>query len=99
MDVSRVDVFCSAAESDVESSEWAMEQEEAIESLLCETASLLPAVSLAVSSCEGPQASKGPALAPAAQTAVSGNNQGKGMKVGEQTHNVIYCWFVKFVTL
>lgn len=85
----RVTVFCSAAESDMESAEWAMEQEEAIESLLCETSSLLPTISLPVSSSEGPQAPKGPALAPAAQTAVSSNNQGKGIKVGEQRHDTI----------
>lgn len=77
----------------MESSEWAMEQEEAIESLLCETSSLLPAVSLSVSSCEGPQAPKGPALAPAAQTAVGGNNQGKGMKVGraDTQRDLLFC--------
>uniref|UniRef100_A0A3Q3AQW1 Cyclic AMP-responsive element-binding protein 3-like protein 2 n=1 Tax=Kryptolebias marmoratus TaxID=37003 RepID=A0A3Q3AQW1_KRYMA len=44
--------------SEADSAEWAMEQEEAIESLLCETSSLLPTISLSVSSCEGPQVPK-----------------------------------------
>ena len=69
-----------------------MEQEEGIDGLLCETPSLLPALSLSLASSEGPQAPEGHALgsAPAAavaapaQTAVSSLNQGKGIKVREQ---------------
>uniref|UniRef100_A0A8C6LFR7 Cyclic AMP-responsive element-binding protein 3-like protein 2 n=1 Tax=Nothobranchius furzeri TaxID=105023 RepID=A0A8C6LFR7_NOTFU len=71
----------SDAESDGDSAEWAMEQEDAIESLLCETPSLLPAISLSVSSCEGPQEAKGPAVAPAAQTVTGSNNQVKTIKI------------------
>ncbi|XP_054595860.1 cyclic AMP-responsive element-binding protein 3-like protein 2 isoform X1 [Nothobranchius furzeri] len=73
-----------AAESDGDSAEWAMEQEDAIESLLCETPSLLPAISLSVSSCEGPQEAKGPAVAPAAQTVTGSNNQVKTIKIKEE---------------
>uniref|UniRef100_A0A3Q4H6D6 Cyclic AMP-responsive element-binding protein 3-like protein 2 n=1 Tax=Neolamprologus brichardi TaxID=32507 RepID=A0A3Q4H6D6_NEOBR len=54
-----------AAESDGDSAEWPMEQEEAIESLLCETPSLLPTLSLSLATGEGPQTSEGSALAPA----------------------------------
>ncbi|XP_017266953.1 cyclic AMP-responsive element-binding protein 3-like protein 2 isoform X2 [Kryptolebias marmoratus] len=80
----------SEAESDGDSAEWAMEQEEAIESLLCETSSLLPTISLSVSSCEGPQVPKGPAAAPAAQTAAGGGNQGnQGNAIKIKEENVI----------
>lgn len=83
------------AESDGDSSEWPMEQDEAIDSLLCETPTLLPTLSLSLSS--GPQAPEGPAVAPAAaaasttttaaataapvQTTISSHNTGKGIKV------------------
>lgn len=82
------------AESDGDSSEWPMEQDEAIDSLLCETPTLLPTLSLSLSS--GPQAPEGPAVAPAAaaaatttaaapvQTTVSSHNTGKGIKVRMQ---------------
>ncbi|KAM7378368.1 hypothetical protein PAMA_013325 [Pampus argenteus] len=81
-----------AAESDGDSAEWPMEQDEAIDSLLCETPSLLPTLSLSLASSEGSQASEGPAVAPAAaaaaaapaQTAVSSHNQGKGIKIKEE---------------
>ncbi|XP_008289333.1 cyclic AMP-responsive element-binding protein 3-like protein 2 isoform X2 [Stegastes partitus] len=74
----------SEAESD---GEWPMEQEEAIEGLLCETPSLLPTLSLSLASSGGPQAPEGPAAAPAAspaQTTVSSLNQGKGIKIKEE---------------
>ncbi|KAM6895322.1 cyclic AMP-responsive element-binding protein 3-like protein 2 isoform 2-T2 [Xenentodon cancila] len=76
----------SEAESDGDSAEWAMEQEEAIEGLLCETPSLLPTLSLSLTSSEGPQSTGGADAAPApttAQTAVTSNNQSKGVKVKE----------------
>ncbi|XP_061570496.1 cyclic AMP-responsive element-binding protein 3-like protein 2 isoform X2 [Cololabis saira] len=77
----------SDAESDGDSTEWAMEQEEAIEGLLCETPSLLPTLSLSLNSSEGPQPTVGADAEPApaaAQTAVSSNNQAKGVKVKEE---------------
>ncbi|XP_071368425.1 cyclic AMP-responsive element-binding protein 3-like protein 2, partial [Centroberyx affinis] len=77
----------SEAESDGgDSADWPMEQEEAMEGLLCEAPSLLPALSLA--SAEGPRAPEGPAAAPAAapaQTAVTSQNQSKGVKVKEES--------------
>lgn len=61
-----------------------MEQEEAIEGLLCVTPSLLPTLSLSLASSEDPSGPEGPALAPVAQTAASSiTNQGKAIKVGE----------------
>ncbi|XP_042258479.1 cyclic AMP-responsive element-binding protein 3-like protein 2 isoform X2 [Thunnus maccoyii] len=77
----------SEAESDGDSAEWPMEQDEAIDSLLCETPSLLPTLSLSLASSEGSQAPEGPAVAPAAapaQTTVSSHNQGKGVKIKEE---------------
>uniref|UniRef100_A0A3Q2SRR3 Cyclic AMP-responsive element-binding protein 3-like protein 2 n=1 Tax=Fundulus heteroclitus TaxID=8078 RepID=A0A3Q2SRR3_FUNHE len=50
--------------SEPDSPEWAMEQEEAIEGLLCESPSLLPTLSLSPASSEGPRGPSGPALAP-----------------------------------
>ncbi|XP_040886003.1 cyclic AMP-responsive element-binding protein 3-like protein 2 isoform X2 [Toxotes jaculatrix] len=75
----------SEAESDGDSAEWPMEQEEPIDSLLCETPSLLPTLSLSLASSEGPQAPEGPAGTPAtpAQTTVSSHNQGK-VKIKEE---------------
>ncbi|XP_059182027.1 cyclic AMP-responsive element-binding protein 3-like protein 2 [Centropristis striata] len=83
----------SDAESDGDSADWPMEQEDAIDSLLCETPSLLPALSLSLASSEAPQAPEGPAVAPAAaaaaapaappQTTVSSHNQ-KGFKIKEE---------------
>ncbi len=77
---------CSfVAESDGDSAEWPMEQDETIDSLLCETPSLLPTLSLSLAS--GPQAPEGPSVAPAAakappaQTTVNSHNQDKGIKV------------------
>nr|XP_019963537.1 PREDICTED: cyclic AMP-responsive element-binding protein 3-like protein 2 isoform X1 [Paralichthys olivaceus] len=65
----------SEAESDGDSADWPMEQDEAMDAmdamdgLLCETPSLLPSLSLSLASSEGPQASEGPAAAPAAAAA------------------------------
>lgn len=61
-----------------------MEQEEAIDSLLCEAPSLIPTLSLSL-----PQASEGPAAAtpvvnataPAVSLTSACSNQGKGIKV------------------
>uniref|UniRef100_A0A8D3E7T9 Cyclic AMP-responsive element-binding protein 3-like protein 2 n=1 Tax=Scophthalmus maximus TaxID=52904 RepID=A0A8D3E7T9_SCOMX len=50
-----------AGESD---GEWPMEQDEAIDSLLCETPALLPSLALSLVPGEGPRATKGPAVAP-----------------------------------
>ncbi|KAM9845906.1 cyclic AMP-responsive element-binding protein 3-like protein 2 isoform 1-T1 [Aulostomus maculatus] len=76
-----------AAESDGDSAEWPMEQDEAIDGLLCETPSLLPTLSLSLGSSEEPQAAESPAVAPAAapaQAIVRSHNQGKGVKVKEE---------------
>lgn len=79
----------AVAESDVDSSEWPMEQDEAIDSLLCETPSLLPTLCLSL----GSQTTESPtAVAPAAataaatptQTTISNHNQSKGIKVRAQ---------------
>lgn len=68
-----------------------MEQDEAIDSLLCETPALLPTLSLSLAS--GPQVTEGPTVAPAAtaaaaaspaQTAINSHNQDKGIKVRTQ---------------
>ncbi|XP_067347291.1 cyclic AMP-responsive element-binding protein 3-like protein 2 isoform X2 [Channa argus] len=78
----------SDAESDGDSSEWPMEQEEAISSLLCETATLLPTLSLSLTSTEGPQAPEGSAVAATtcpAQITVSSYTQGKGIKIKEES--------------
>ncbi|XP_022065431.2 cyclic AMP-responsive element-binding protein 3-like protein 2 isoform X2 [Acanthochromis polyacanthus] len=71
----------SEAESD---GEWPMEQEEAMEGLLCETPSLLPTLSLSLG--EGPKAPKGPAVVPTASPAQTtvGSNQTKGIKIKEE---------------
>ncbi|XP_022605483.1 cyclic AMP-responsive element-binding protein 3-like protein 2 isoform X2 [Seriola dumerili] len=77
----------SDAESDGDSAEWPMEQEEVIEGLLCETPSLLPTLSLSLASSDGAQAPERPAVAPAAtpaQTAVTSQHQGKGIKIKEE---------------
>uniref|UniRef100_A0A667ZZ37 Cyclic AMP-responsive element-binding protein 3-like protein 2 n=1 Tax=Myripristis murdjan TaxID=586833 RepID=A0A667ZZ37_9TELE len=59
------------AESDGgDSAEWAMEQEEAMEGLLCEAPSLLPTLSLSLASTEGPQAHEGPTSAPVKEESV-----------------------------
>ncbi|XP_026219778.1 cyclic AMP-responsive element-binding protein 3-like protein 2 isoform X1 [Anabas testudineus] len=78
-----------AAESDGDSAEWPMEQEEAISGLLCETPALLPTLSLSLASTEGPHAPEGPAVAPTtattpAQITISSYNQGKGIKIKEE---------------
>ncbi|XP_073337115.1 cyclic AMP-responsive element-binding protein 3-like protein 2 [Pagrus major] len=85
----------SEAESDGDSAEWPMEQDEAIDSLLCETPTLLPTLSLSLSS--GPQAPEGPVVAPAVavaaaaaaaapvQTTVNSHNTGKGIKIKEES--------------
>ncbi|XP_038156151.1 cyclic AMP-responsive element-binding protein 3-like protein 2 [Cyprinodon tularosa] len=75
----------SEAESDGDSSEWAMEQHEAIEGLLCETPSLLPTLPLPLASGEEPRGPEGPALAPVSQAAVANiANQGKAIKIKEE---------------
>ncbi|XP_014901860.1 cyclic AMP-responsive element-binding protein 3-like protein 2 [Poecilia latipinna] len=75
----------SEAESDADSPDWAMEQEEAIEGLLCVTPSLLPTLSLSLASSEDPGGPEGPALAPVALTAASSiTNQGKAIKIKEE---------------
>ncbi|KAM4569416.1 cyclic AMP-responsive element-binding protein 3-like protein 2 isoform 2-T2 [Odontesthes bonariensis] len=77
----------SEAESDGDSADWAMEQEEAIEGLLCETPSLLPTLSLSLGSNEGLRAPEGPSVSPAAaaaQKAVGSNNQSKSIKIKEE---------------
>ncbi|MEQ2180583.1 Cyclic AMP-responsive element-binding protein 3-like protein 2, partial [Goodea atripinnis] len=67
--------------SDGDSHEWAMEQDEAIEGLLCETPSLCPTLSLSLASSEDPRGPESPALVPVAQTVVSSiMNQGKAIK-------------------
>ncbi|KAF0029867.1 hypothetical protein F2P81_018972 [Scophthalmus maximus] len=85
-----------AAESD---GEWPMEQDEAIDSLLCETPALLPSLALSLVPGEGPRATKGPAVAPAAVATaaaaataaaipapvpVSSHDQSKGVKIKEE---------------
>ncbi|XP_023119997.1 cyclic AMP-responsive element-binding protein 3-like protein 2 isoform X1 [Amphiprion ocellaris] len=72
-----------AAESD---GEWPMEQDEAMDGLLCETPSLLPTLSLSLASSEGPRPPKGPAVAPAASPAHTpvASNQTKGLKIKEE---------------
>ncbi|CAJ1054552.1 cyclic AMP-responsive element-binding protein 3-like protein 2 [Xyrichtys novacula] len=89
----------SEAESDGDSAEFPMEQEETIDSLLCETPSLLPTLSLSLTTA-GPTAPEGPTVAPAAaaaaapaaaaaaptptQPTVNSNNLGKGIKIKEE---------------
>ncbi|XP_040029908.2 cyclic AMP-responsive element-binding protein 3-like protein 2 isoform X2 [Gasterosteus aculeatus] len=82
----------SDAESDGDSADWPMEQEDAIDSFLCETPSLLPALSLSLASSEGARGPQGHAAAPPAaaspgRAAAGGHNQGNGFKVKEE--NVI----------
>ncbi|XP_019132444.2 cyclic AMP-responsive element-binding protein 3-like protein 2 [Larimichthys crocea] len=79
----------SDAESDVDSSEWPMEQDEAIDSLLCETPSLLPTLCLSLGSqtTESPTAVAPAAAATAAtptQTTINSHNQSKGIKIKEE---------------
>ncbi|XP_068163334.1 cyclic AMP-responsive element-binding protein 3-like protein 2 [Antennarius striatus] len=73
-----------AAESD---GEWPMEQNDDIDSLLCEAPALLPTLSLTLAS--GPQAPEAPVAVPApstppAQPSVSSQNQVKGNKIKEE---------------
>ncbi|XP_061839633.1 cyclic AMP-responsive element-binding protein 3-like protein 2 [Nerophis lumbriciformis] len=77
----------SDAESDGDSAEWAMDQDEAMEGLLCDApSSLLPAFSLSLGSAEEPLAPEDPAVAPAspAQTPVS-SPQDRSIKVKEES--------------
>ncbi|KAK5849042.1 hypothetical protein PBY51_008717 [Eleginops maclovinus] len=79
----------SDAESDGESADWPMEQDDSIDSLLCETPSLLPTLSLSLASGEGPRAIESPAVAPVvpttppAQSRVN-SSQGKAFKIKEE---------------
>ncbi|XP_034019055.1 cyclic AMP-responsive element-binding protein 3-like protein 2 [Thalassophryne amazonica] len=74
-----------AAESDIgDSAEWAMEQEEAIESLLCDTPSLLPTISLSLASSESPDAPKSPAMTPSAAAAPAQTPAPKVIKIKEE---------------
>uniref|UniRef100_A0A8C5EL04 Cyclic AMP-responsive element-binding protein 3-like protein 2 n=1 Tax=Gouania willdenowi TaxID=441366 RepID=A0A8C5EL04_GOUWI len=66
----------SEAESDGDSTEWPMEQEEAMESFLCEAPSLLPALSLTLGSSEGSRAPEAPAPSPPPAS--------KGIKIKEE---------------
>ncbi|XP_068442775.1 cyclic AMP-responsive element-binding protein 3-like protein 2 [Clinocottus analis] len=86
----------SDAESDGDSADWPMEQEEVMDGFLCETPSLLPALSLSLATSDGPQAPEGPAVVPAVVAApvatatapapppVSSHKQGKGFKIKEE---------------
>ncbi|XP_011611534.2 cyclic AMP-responsive element-binding protein 3-like protein 2 isoform X2 [Takifugu rubripes] len=77
-----------AGESEGDSADWPMEQEEAMDSLLCETPSLIPTLSLSL-----PQAPEGPAAAspvaaaalPAVASTSASSNQGKGVKIKEES--------------
>ncbi|KAI9543002.1 Cyclic AMP-responsive element-binding protein 3-like protein 2 [Dissostichus eleginoides] len=79
----------SDAESDGESADWPMEQEDSIDSLLCETPSLLPTLSLSLVPGDGSRAPESPAVAPAvppsppAQPRVN-SSQGKAFKIKEE---------------
>lgn len=75
-----------AGESDGDSNDWAMEQEESID-LLCEAPSLLPTLALSLSTAEVPQATEGvtaspTASAPPALPRSPGNS--KGIKIKEE---------------
>ncbi|TMS03046.1 Cyclic AMP-responsive element-binding protein 3-like protein 2 [Larimichthys crocea] len=81
----------SDAESDVDSSEWPMEQDEAIDSLLCETPSLLPTLCLSLGSqttesptAVAPAAATATAAATPTQTTINSHNQSKGIKIKEE---------------
>lgn len=91
-----------------------MEQEEAIDSILCETPSLLPTLSLSLASgpqAPGPQAPEVPVVAPAAtatptQTTVNSHNQAKGIKVGGllmmgvvAVRYLVFCLLLYFLSL
>ncbi|XP_049616393.1 cyclic AMP-responsive element-binding protein 3-like protein 2 isoform X2 [Syngnathus scovelli] len=66
----------SDAESEGDSSEWPMEQDDGMEALLCDAPSLLPALALALGSAEVPQ--------DAASPAQSARSQDKSVKVKEE---------------
>ncbi|CAN9508491.1 unnamed protein product [Ophioblennius macclurei] len=78
-----------AGDSDADASEWPMEQEDAMDSLLGDAPSLLPTLSLSLSAADGPPAPDSPP-SPAATAAApapissSNNNAGKGFKVKEE---------------
>ncbi|XP_072309823.1 cyclic AMP-responsive element-binding protein 3-like protein 2 [Eucyclogobius newberryi] len=77
-----------AGESDGDSTEWPMEQEESVD-LLCETPSLLPTLALSLSSSEVPRATEGAAVPPAAATTPpappkSPGSHSKGIKIKEE---------------
>lgn len=76
-----------AGESDGDSNDWAMEQEESID-LLCDTPSLLPTLALSLSTTEVPRATEGATVPPPEATATTAPpsflNHGKGIKVKEE---------------
>ncbi|XP_077356671.1 cyclic AMP-responsive element-binding protein 3-like protein 2 [Festucalex cinctus] len=74
----------SDAESEGDSSEWPMEQDDGMEGLLCDAPSLLPALALALGSTEDPQASEEPVATSPAQTPVSSRGYDKSVKVKEE---------------
>ncbi|XP_037317825.2 cyclic AMP-responsive element-binding protein 3-like protein 2 [Pungitius pungitius] len=80
----------SDAESDGDSADWPMEQEDAIDSFLCETPSLLPALSLSLASSDGARGAEGRAAAPAAAASSSSSSSppparaAAGFKVKEE---------------
>lgn len=80
-----------AAESDGDSADWPMEQDEAMDSLLCESPALLPTLSLTLP-LGAQQAPKGPVTTDAAATSSSSStpaespasscSPSRGVKVG-----------------
>nr|XP_020464295.1 cyclic AMP-responsive element-binding protein 3-like protein 2 isoform X2 [Monopterus albus] len=74
----------SEAESDGESAEWPMEQEQTISGLLSETPSLLPTLSMTLASSEGPQAPVASAVAPTTAATTPAQTTVKGIKIKEE---------------
>lgn len=77
-----------AGESDGDSNDWAMEQEEPID-LLCETPSLLPTLALSLSTTQVPRATEGASVPPPEATTptvpTSFPSHGKGIKIKEES--------------
>lgn len=77
-----------------------MEQDEAMEDLLCETPSLLPTLALSLATSEGPQAPEGPAVVPAPVKAQSGvGSHGKGLKVRGAEDHEDFITFLSFLSV